>query len=184
MILGDRDIRAAIEDGSIIIDPFDAVKVQPASYDLTLSSSFKCFPVSNICDLGKTYDYEKYMVKVDASDSGIELGPGEFCLGVTQERVAVSDRVLGRIEGKSSLGRLGLLVHLTAGFVDPGWDGPLTLEFYNASPNSLILRPGQRIAQISFSYLHTPSESYYGLNNKGSYRESLPNEPMASRYKY
>ena len=145
MILSDRDIRAAIESGRITIDPYDERCIQPSSVDLHVDSQFRVFANSR-------YPY------IDVR----EEQPGEFVLGSTLERVALPDDLVARLEGKSSLGRLGLLIHSTAGYVDPGWDGYLTLELSNVANLPITLYPGMKIGQISFFMLTSPAETPYG----------------------
>ena len=163
MILSDRDIRAEIEAGRIVIDPFDADCVQPSSVDLHVDSQFRVFANSRYpyIDVAKEMPDLTELVEVQGQEPFI-LHPGEFVLGSTAERVAIPDDLVARLEGKSSLGRLGLLIHSTAGYVDPGWDGYLTLELSNVANLPITLYAGMRIGQISFFKLTSPAEVPYG----------------------
>lgn len=163
MILSDRDIRAEIEAGRIVIDPFDADCVQPSSVDLHVDSQFRVFANSRYpyIDVAKEMPDLTELVEVQGKEPFI-LHPGEFVLGSTAERVAIPNDLVARLEGKSSLGRLGLLIHSTAGYVDPGWDGYLTLELSNVANLPITLYAGMRIGQISFFKLTSPAEVPYG----------------------
>ena len=151
MILSDRSIREALEKGRIVIEPLGDAAVQPSSVDLRLDATFRVFRnhTRRVIDVIEDQTDLTEEVEVAAGDAFI-LHPGEFALGSTLERVAVPDDLVGRIEGKSSLGRLGLLIHTTAGFVDPGWDGYLTLELSNVANLPITLYPSMKICQISF----------------------------------
>ena len=163
MILSDRDIRAEIEAGRIVIDPFDPECVQPSSVDLHVDSQFRVFANSRYpyIDVAKEMPDLTELVEVKGEEPFI-LHPGEFVLGSTAERVAIPNDLVARLEGKSSLGRLGLLIHSTAGYVDPGWDGYLTLELSNVANLPITLYAGMRIGQISFFKLTSPAEVPYG----------------------
>ena len=163
MILSDKSIRAELAAGKIGISPFDASDVQPASVDLHLGDKVLVFRNSTapFIDLRRSLPELNELVTI-ADDSPFILHPGEFVLGNTLERITLSDAIVARLEGKSSLGRIGLLIHSTAGFVDPGWDGNLTLELSNVSRLPLTLYKGMPIGQISFQYLSTPAENPYG----------------------
>ena len=163
MILSDRDIRAYIESGRITIDPFDPACVQPSSVDLHVDSQFRVFANSRypFIDVREEMPDLTELVEVKPDEPFI-LHPGEFVLGSTLERVAIPDDLVARLEGKSSLGRLGLLIHSTAGYVDPGWDGYLTLELSNVANLPITIYPSMKIGQISFFRLTSPAESPYG----------------------
>jgi len=141
MILSDRTIRAQIAAGRIVIEPFDDACVQPSSVDLHLDRFFRVFRNHTMAVIDVRRNLEDLTELVDVGDEGVPfiLHPGEFVLGSTSERVAVPDDLVARIEGKSSLGRLGLLIHSTAGFVDAGWDGQLTLELSNVASLPITL---------------------------------------------
>ena len=181
-VLSDGTIRRLVEDGRIRIDPWDPGMVQPASVDLRLGSSFRVFHNHRITavDLGDPPSELTEQVVVE-DDGTFVIHPGEFCLGRTEEWVELPDDVVARIEGKSSLGRLGLVVHATAGFCDPGWKGTLTLELANFNSVPIILRPGLPIAQLSFMALDRPAERPYGHPALGSHYHGQV-EATESRY--
>jgi dCTP deaminase len=182
VVLSDRDIRAAIESGSIVIDPFTPEAVQPSSVDLHLDRRFRVFRNNRYPYIDVRQDQPELteIVEVDGDDPFI-LHPGEFVLGSTLERVALGSDLVARLEGKSSLGRLGLLIHSTAGYVDPGWDGNLTLELSNVANLPITLYDGMKIGQISFQRLSSPVEVAYGDARIGS-RYRGQRDPTASLY--
>jgi dCTP deaminase len=182
MVLSDRDIRAEIEAGRIIIDPFTPGAVQPSSVDLHLDRRFRVFRNSRYpyIDVRAEQPDLTELVAVEGDEPFI-LHPGEFVLGSTLERVALPDDLVARLEGKSSLGRLGLLIHSTAGYVDPGWDGNLTLELSNVANLPITLYDGMKIGQISFQRLSSPVEVAYGDERIGS-RYRGQRGPTASLY--
>src|SRR5512138_753817 len=163
MILSDRSILEEIDGGRIEIDPFDPNCVQPSSVDLHVDNSFRVFRNSRYpyIDVKQEQADLTEVVRVDDGEAFI-LHPGEFVLGSTSERVRLPDDLVARLEGTSSLGRLGLLIHSTAGYVDPGWDGHLTLELSNVANLPITIYPGMRIGQISFFRLSAPAEKPYG----------------------
>jgi dCTP deaminase len=163
MILSDRDIREALAAGRVVIDPFDPACVQPSSVDLHVDAQFRVFANSRYpyIDVRQEMPDLTELVETKPEEPFI-LHPGEFVLGSTLERVVLPDDLVARLEGKSSLGRLGLLIHSTAGYVDPGWDGYLTLELSNVANLPITLYPGMRIGQISFFQLTSPAETPYG----------------------
>jgi dCTP deaminase len=182
VILSDRDIRAAIEAGRIVIDPFTPEAIQPSSVDLHVDRRFRVFRNNRYPFIDVRTDQPDLteLVEIDAEQPFI-LHPGEFVLGSTLERVALPDDLVARLEGKSSLGRLGLLIHSTAGYVDPGWDGNLTLELSNVANLPITLYYGMKIGQISFQRMSSPVEVAYGDDRIGSkYRGQT--DPTASRY--
>jgi dCTP deaminase len=183
MVLSDRDIRAAIDAKRIVIDPFDPTYVQPASVDIHLDAQFRIFRSTHhaFIDLRKGVDDITELVTVAEGDRFI-LHPGEFALGSTLERLRLADDIVSRVEGKSSLGRLGLLIHSTAGFVDPGWDGHLTLELSNVNTIPITLYPRMRIGQLSFFQLSSPAERPYGSEGLGSSYQGQSG-PTPSRYR-
>ena len=169
-VLSDGTILQLVEDGRIRIDPWDPALVQPASVDLRLGDSFRVFHnhrASSI-DLREPPENLTEEVIVGADESFV-IHPGEFCLGRTLEWVELPDDIVARIEGKSSLGRLGLIVHATAGFCDPGWKGTLTLELNNLTRVPIKLYPGLLIAQLSFMTLDRPALRPYGSPELGSH---------------
>ena len=182
MILSDVDIRKEIESGRIVIDPFDPAAIQPSSVDLHVDDRFRVFANSRYpyIDVKKEMPGLTEIVEVAEPDPFI-LHPGEFVLGSTLERVALPDDMVARLEGKSSLGRLGLLIHSTAGYVDPGWDGYLTLELSNVANLPITIYPAMKIGQISFFRLTTPAEVPYGSKATRSKYQGQRG-PTASRF--
>jgi dCTP deaminase len=182
MILSDKTIREEIAAGRIVIDPFDERCVQPSSVDLHVDAEFRVFQNNRYpyIDVRKEQPDLTELVEVREGEPFI-LHPGEFVLGSTVERVAIPDDMVARLEGKSSLGRLGLLIHSTAGYVDPGWDGYLTLELSNVANLPITIYPGMKIGQISFFMLTTPAEVPYGsTSTKSKYQGQRG--PTASRF--
>ncbi len=169
-VLSDGTILRLVQEGRIGIDPWDPALVQPASVDLRLGDSFRVFHNhrASAIDLRDPPQNLTEEVIVPAEDSFV-IHPGEFCLGRTLEWVELPDDIVARIEGKSSLGRLGLIVHATAGFCDPGWKGTLTLELNNLTRVPIKLYPGLLIAQLSFMSLDRPAERPYGSAELGSH---------------
>jgi dCTP deaminase len=182
-VLSDGTIIRLVGDGRIRIDPWDPRLVQPASVDLRLGDSFRVFHNhrATMIDLRQPPDNLTEEVVVPEGDSFV-IHPGEFCLGRTLEWVELPDDIVARIEGKSSLGRLGLIVHATAGFCDPGWKGTLTLELNNLTRVPIILHPGLEIAQLSFMMLDRPAVRPYGSPELGSHYQGQ-RAATASRYR-
>lgn len=182
MVLSDRDIRSEIAAGRIVIDPFIPEAVQPSSVDLHLDRRFRVFRNSRYPFIDVRADQPELTELVEiAGDDPFILHPGEFVLGSTLERVQLPNDLVARLEGKSSLGRLGLLIHSTAGYVDPGWEGNLTLELSNVANLPITLYDGMKIGQISFQRLSSPAEVGYGDASIGSkYRGQR--DPTASLY--
>jgi dCTP deaminase len=182
VILSDRDIRAEIASGRIVIDPYTPEAVQPSSVDLHIDRRFRVFRNTRYPFIDVRVDQPDLTELVEiTNDEPFILHPGEFVLGSTLERVALPDDLVARLEGKSSLGRLGLLIHSTAGYVDPGWDGNLTLELSNVANLPITLYYGMKIGQISFQRLTSPVEIRYGDERIGSkYRGQR--DPTASLY--
>jgi len=181
MILSDRTISEQLEAGRIVIDPFDPAALQPSSVDLRLDHRFRVFRNHTMGHIDVKQNLEKLTDLVESGDEPFMLHPGEFVLGSTLERVAVPDDLVARLEGKSSLGRLGLLIHSTAGFVDAGFDGQLTLELSNVATLPITLYPGMRIGQISFQKMTTPADVPYGSSELRSKYKNQQG-PMPSRY--
>ena len=183
MVLSDRSIKEEVAKGRIVIEPFDPSCVQPASVDVHLAPPIRVFRPWNYphyIDLRQSLDGLTEVVDIE-EDHYFSLQPGQFVLGSTVEYIVVPDDLMARLEGKSSLGRIGLLIHATAGYVDPGWRGHLTLELYNVSPMPILLYPGMKISQISFHRLTTPAERPYGAPGLGSkYLEQVG--PTPTRY--
>ena len=181
-VLSDGTILQLVADGRIRVDPWDDSMVQPASVDLRLGDSFRVFHNhrASAIDLRQPPENLTEEVIVPASESFV-IHPGEFCLGATLEYVELPDDIVARIEGKSSLGRLGLIVHATAGFCDPGWKGTLTLELNNLTRVPIKLYPGLPIAQLSFMTLDAPAQRPYGHAELGSHYQGQI-EATESRY--
>ncbi|MDA8216174.1 MAG: dCTP deaminase [Dehalococcoidales bacterium] len=181
-VLSDRTIKEEMARGRIVIEPLDPACIQPSSVDLHLDRKFRVFRNSRLpfIDVRKSTDELTELITIE-DDKPFILHPGEFALGSTLERVALPDDTVARLEGKSSLGRLGLLIHSTAGFVDPGWDGHLTLELSNVANLPITLYYGMRIGQISFLQLTTPVDKPYGSTGLGSKYQGQ-REPTASRF--
>jgi dCTP deaminase len=182
MILSDVTIREEIKAGRIQIDPFDESCIQPSSIDLHVDAQFRVFANSRYpyIDVRREMPDLTELVEVAEGDPFI-LHPGEFVLGSTLERVGIPDDMVARLEGKSSLGRLGLLIHSTAGYVDPGWDGYLTLELSNVANLPITIYPAMKIGQISFFRLSTPAERPYGSSQTKSKYQGQRG-PTASRF--
>ncbi len=183
MILSDRSIKEEIEVGRLVIDPYDPELLQPASVDVRLGSDFRVFRNSRYAFIDPLKAQPGLMDQITAThDEPFVLHPGEFALGTTYERIVIPDDILGHLEGKSTLGRLGLMIHSTAGYVDPGWDGYLTLELSNVSKLPILLYPEMRIGQISFTKMTTPVEIPYGDPRLGSHYQgqvgATPSHPL------
>ena len=181
-VLSDRDIRAAIEAGDIAIRPYDARDLQPSSVDLHLDRSFRVFRNNRYAfiDVRAPQPDLTELLRV-ADDEPFILHPGEFVLGQTLEWVELPTDLVARLEGKSSLGRLGLLIHSTAGYVDPGWKGNLTLELSNVANLPIALYYGMKIGQISFFRMSSPVDRPYGSPELGSKYQGQ-SEPTASAF--
>ena len=182
MVLSDRAIRRLIDAGRIVIDPFDASLMQPASVDVRVDRLFRVFRNSRYpyIDVKREQEGLTELVQIDGSEPFI-LHPGEFVLGSTLERVTLPDDLVARLEGKSSLGRLGLLIHSTAGFIDPGWDGHVTLELSNVANLPITIYAEMKIGQLSFVQMSEPAEQPYGSSGLGSKYQGQRG-PTPSRY--
>jgi dCTP deaminase len=180
VILSDRSIREEIAAGRIGVEPFDPALIQPASIDVRLDSSFLVFRNTRraFIDIKKPTEDLMELIKV-ADDEPMFVHPGEFLLGSTLEQVRVPDNIVAQLEGRSSLGRLGIVIHSTAGFIDPGFEGHVTLEISNLANLPVTLYPGMRIGQISFLRMTTPAERPYGAGRGSKY--SGQQVPTASR---
>jgi len=181
MLLSDRDIKSQIEAGRIGLDPLDMGLIQPSSMDVRLDRFFRLFDNHKypFIDPREQQDELTRLVEVDPNEAFI-LHPGEFVLGSTFEFVTLPNDIAARLEGKSSLGRLGLLTHSTAGFVDPGFQGHVTLELSNVATLPIKLWPGMKIGQLCFFKLSSESENPYGSQKYGS-RYQGQRGPTASR---
>jgi len=182
VILSDVSIRKAVEEGRIVIEPIDERAIQPSSVDMHLDRYFRVFRNDStpFIDPKEPQEDLTELVEVPEGRTFI-LHPGEFVLGSTLERVGLPDDLVGRLDGKSSLGRLGLLIHSTAGFCDPGFSGHLTLELSNVANLPIALYPGMKIGQISFVQMTTPAEHPYGSGVTGSKYQGQRG-PTPSRY--
>lgn len=180
--LSDGSILRLIENGSLVVDPWDVTRLQPASVDLLLGDSFRVFQNHEITTIDLRDPPTELTAQVIASeDDPFVIHPGEFCLGRTLEHIELSPSLVARLEGKSSLGRLGLIVHATAGYVDPGWKGTLTLELTNLTRVPIVLTPGLPIAQLSLQTLDAPALRPYGHVALGSHYQGQL-EATESRY--
>ena len=168
MILSDISIREALGAGHIVIDPLDESCIKPSSIDVKISNLFRVFRnhTAPVIDVKKDLTDLTELIEVPL-DGVFMLHPGEFVLGSTLERVAIADDLVARVEGKSSLGRLGLLIHSTAGFIDAGFDGHITLELSNVANLPITLYPGMKIGQVSFMNMTTPAANPYGKGARG-----------------
>jgi dCTP deaminase len=191
-VLADKTIQRYVAWGKIGIEPYNPARVQPASVDLTLGSDFKRYR-------GVNPDYLPVAVRtIDLKNLDLDglidtyslepaqsttLWPGQFCLGTTNEHISVPDDLVARVEGKSSLGRLGLTCHATAGFIDPGFEGRITLEFYNMNSRPILLYPGIPICQLSFMTLTEPCERPYGHPENGNHYQGQKTA-TESRYEF
>lgn len=183
-MLSDKDIRAALESGDLVVEPIEdpALQIQPASIDLRLGNDFRVFKhtqrafIDPRCDDMDDYT-EVYHV---ADGESFILHPGEFVLGTIKEYVKIPNDIVAQVDGRSSLGRLAILVHATAGFIDPGFEGNITLELSNVGKMPVAFYPNMRVCQISFSRLSSPSERPYGHPNRHSKYQGQRG-PTASR---
>jgi dCTP deaminase len=182
VVLSDRTIREEIDSGRIVIDPFEASNVQPSSVDVRVDRKFRVFHNARYpyIDVRQPMDDLTELVEI-SDDEPFILHPGEFVLGQTLERVTLPDDLVARLEGKSSLGRLGLLIHSTAGFVDSGFSGNLTLELSNVANLPITIYYGMPIGQISFMRMDGPVERPCGSGEAGSKYQGQA-EPTPSRF--
>jgi len=181
VLLSDRDIKAELDSGRITLDPYEPAMIQPSSIDVRLDRFFRLFDNHKYAVIDPAEDQPDLtrLVEPDGDDPFV-LHPGEFALGSTYEAVTLPDDVAARLEGKSSLGRLGLLTHSTAGFIDPGFTGHVTLELSNVATLPIKLWPGMKIGQLCFFRLSSPAEHPYGSGAFGS-RYQGQRGPTASR---
>lgn len=179
-MLSDQDIRTALRDGAIALHPYEPDFVQPASVDVRLDRIFRVFNRGHtvgLIDPAVQQDGLTSLVRVGAE--GFVLHPGQFALGSTVERVTLGPTIAARLEGKSSLGRLGLIVHSTAGFIDPGFSGHTTLELANVSPLPILLHVGMKIGQICFFRLSSPALVPYNPSRNRYQNQQGPTESQA-----
>ena len=184
MILSDADILRRLEAGDLVVEPLDDpdIQIQPASVDLRLGREFLEFQHANIpCIHPNTEDeVDEYVELTEVDEDGeYILHPGDFVLGTTHERVEIPDDLIAHVEGRSSLGRLAIVVHATAGLCDPGYKGQITLELSNLGTAPVALTPGMRISQLTFTELKTPAERPYGEERGSKYQDQ--SGPQASK---
>ena len=182
MILSDGDIKKALKSGRLVIKDVQQDAIQPVSVDLMLGDKFRIFKKTSIPNIDVKQPLPD-LTEVVGIDEGqpFYLHPSDFVLGITREWIGLPADLMGRLDGKSSLGRLGLLVHSTAGFIDPGFQGRIVLEFTNVSPMPISLYPGMPIAQVSFYELTHPAQRPYGHGSRNSKYQNQ-DEPTPSRY--
>ena len=181
MLLSDRDIHAQIDAGRVSLEPWDPALVQPASVDVRLDRYFRIFENHRYDAIDPAAEQDELTRMVSPiGDEPFILHPGEFVLGATYEYVTLPDDIAARLEGKSSLGRLGLLTHSTAGFIDPGFTGHVTLELSNMATLPIKLYPGMKIGQLCFFRLSSPADHPYGSSGTGSPSQGQRG-PTASR---
>ncbi|TML08628.1 MAG: dCTP deaminase [Actinobacteria bacterium] len=182
MVLSDRTIARLLEEERIVIEPYDESLLQPSSVDVRVDRFFRVFHNARYpyIDVKEPQEDLTELVEIDDERPFI-LHPGEFVLGSTLERIVLPDDLVARLEGKSSLGRLGLLIHSTAGFIDPGWDGHVTLELSNVANLPITIYHGMKIGQISFVQLTEPADKPYGSGDLGSKYQGQMG-PTPSRY--
>ncbi len=182
MVLSDVTIARLLDEGRIEIDPYDPSLLQPSSVDVRVDRYFRVFRNNRYGYINVKVEQEELTEPVEIErDEPFILHPGEFVLGSTLERVRLPDDLVARLEGKSSLGRLGLLIHSTAGFIDPGWDGHVTLELSNVANLPITIYHGMKIGQISFMQLSEPAAAPYGSGGLGSKYQGQRG-PTPSRY--
>jgi len=182
MVLSDATIRSLVAEGRIGIEPWEESLLQPSSVDVRVDRYFRVFRNNRypFIDVKQEQEELTELVEIEPETPFI-LHPGEFVLGSTLERIRLPDDLVARLEGKSSLGRLGLLIHSTAGFIDPGWDGHVTLELSNVANLPITIYVGMKIGQLSFMQLTEPSDRPYGSGGLGSKYQGQKG-PTASRY--
>lgn len=172
-MLSDRSLKDELAAGRIVIEPFDPADLQPASIDVHLGDGFRVFRNSRYPFIDPSVEQPELTELITATIAEpFVLHPGEFVLATTLERVTLPHNILGRLEGKSTLGRIGLLIHSTAGYVDPGWVGHLTLELSNVANLPILLTPGMKIGQIAFEQMTTPVDRPYGHPELGSHYQN------------
>jgi dCTP deaminase len=181
MVLSDRTIKEQLREGRIRIEPYDEELLQPSSVDVRVDRFFRVFRNSRYPYIDVKQPMDDLTELVEMEGEPFILHPGEFVLGSTLERITLPDDLVARLEGKSSLGRLGLLIHSTAGFIDPGWDGHVTLELSNVANLPITIYYGMKIGQLSFVQLSEAAETPYGSGELGSKYQGQAG-PTPSRY--
>lgn len=184
MILSDADIKKRLERGDLVVEPIDdpELQIQPASIDLRLGAQFVLYrqPLVPFLDARDAHSIERHVEHIEIpAEEGFVLQPGAFALGTTYERVRIPPDLVARVEGRSSIGRLAVVVHATAGFIDPGFAGQITLELSNLGRCAVKLYPGMRISQIVFHEMKSPAERPYGSARGSKYQGQ--EGPIASR---
>ncbi|ELZ91893.1 deoxycytidine triphosphate deaminase [Haloferax mucosum ATCC BAA-1512] len=184
MILSDADILSRLKEGDLVVDPIDDIdmQVQPASVDLRLGTEFLEFQRTNISCIHPNREHEvsEYVRETHVAEGDdFILHPGDFVLGTTKERVEIPPDLLATVEGRSSLGRLAVVIHATAGIVDPGYEGQITLELSNLGSAPVALTPGMRISQLVFTEMKSPAARPYGADRGSKYQGQ--SGPQASR---
>lgn len=174
MILSDRDIDLELASGRLVIDPIGdpEIQIQPASVDLRLATDFIIFRAAGTSAYihPSELDMSKVTERIDTGGNPFILHPGQFVLASTMEWVKLPADLVGRVDGRSSLGRLGVLMHATAGFIDPGFEGKITLELSNVNQMPVVLKPGMRVCQISFDRMSSPAARPYGIARGSKYQ--------------
>jgi dCTP deaminase len=182
MVLSDSTIARLLAEGRLEIDPYDEALLQPSSVDVRVDRFFRVFHNNRYPFIDVKVEQAELTELVEVEEEHpFVLHPGEFVLGSTLERIRLPDDLVARLEGKSSLGRLGLLIHSTAGFIDPGWDGHVTLELSNVANLPITIYPGMKIGQVSFMQMTEPATTPYGSEAIGS-KYKGQRGPTASRY--
>jgi dCTP deaminase len=186
VLLSDRDLKAAIASGELGLTPYDEAMIQPSSIDVRLDRYFRVFANHKYTHIDPSEQQDDLTVPIEPDgDDPFILHPGEFVLGSTLEIISLGDSLASRLEGKSSLGRLGLLTHSTAGFIDPGFSGHVTLELSNVANLPIKLYPGMKIGQICVLQLSSPSEHPYGSSLYGSrYQDQRGPTPSRSYQRF
>lgn len=180
MILSDHSIKESIAQGRIVMTPYDETLVQPASVDVRLDGRFRVFRNYKYSCIDPKAVQQDLTELIEVGEEPFIIHPGEFILGNTVERIKLGNDLVGRVEGKSSLGRLGLIIHATAGYIDPGFEGNITLELSNVANLPIRLYPGMKVGQISFFAMSTPADRPYGHPDLGS-KYKGQSAPTASR---
>jgi len=181
VVLSDATIARLLDEGRLEIDPYDESLLQPSSVDVRVDSLFRVFHNNRYPYIDVKVEQEELTELVEVDGEPFILHPGEFVLGSTLERIKLPDDLVARLEGKSSLGRLGLLIHSTAGFIDAGWDGHVTLELSNVANLPITIYHGMKIGQISFMRMTEPARAPYGSDKIGSKYQGQRG-PTPSRY--
>ncbi len=178
MILSDKDIKRFVKEGKIIIEPFEERNVGPCSIDVRLGHTFRIFKhgSNTHIDPSKPIDPSEYTEEIKVKDKYV-IHPGDFVLGTTLERVKLPPDIVGMLEGRSSWGRLGIIIHSTAGYIDSGFEGTITLEISNIGKMPVALKPGMRIGQIAFHLLSSPSEVPYNIRPGSKYNNQKDAAP-------